>query len=129
MPNPPKTIGKLGNVGVAGVAWETTQVYAASSDLSSGVQLFPAPSLYSRANHLTSLDISTSSAGMTVHFSGDTANIDPSLSLILGQTSLTNTSPIHCSFIDPIDFPTGQAVNIISDNTGVIYVTAKYFVE
>lgn len=129
MANPPKTIGKLGNVGIAGVGWETSQVYAASSDLSSGIQLFPAPSLYSRANHLTSLDISTSSAGMTVHLSGSAANIDPSYSVIFGQSALSNTSPLHCSFIDPIDFPTGQAVKIISDNTGVIYVTAKYFVE
>ena len=129
MPQPPKIIAKKGNFGIAGVAWETSQVYHVSSDLTSGEQLLAAPALFSRSNHLTSLNISTSSAGMTVHFSGDASGTAPSLSLILGQSSLSNTSPHYCSFVDPIDFPTGQAVNIISDNTGVIYVTAKYFVE
>lgn len=128
MPNPSKTIGKLGNVGIAGFGWETEQVYHSSLDLTSGEQLLPAPELFSRSNHITSLNLSASNAGVTVHFSGAGGG-SPSLSLIMGQSALTNSSPSYCSLIDPISFPTGQAVHIVSDNTGVIYATVKYFVE
>lgn len=121
MPTPSKTIGKLGNVSVAGVAWETSQVYFTSSNATTGVQVLPAPELYSRANHLTSLDLSSSATAL-VSFSGD-ANT-PEISFLMAANA-----PIHINFEDPLNFPTGVSTKIISSASANLYVTAKYFIE
>ena len=122
MPQPPKTISKLGNVSLAGVAWETSQVYFTSTNAATGVQVLPAPELYSRSNHLTSLDISCGTAGTLVSFSG--AAYTPEISFLMGANS-----PLHINFEDPLSFPTGVATKVISSAAANLYITAKYFVE
>lgn len=122
MPNPPKIIGKLGNVGIAGVGWETTQTYVTSADARTGVEIAPAPSFYSRANHITSLDISCGSAGTLVTLSGNGGS--PETSFLMGANA-----PLHINFDDPLNFPTGVAAKFITSAAANVYVTAKYFVE
>lgn len=122
MPNPSKTIDKKGNFGIAGVAWETSQVYHASTDLTSGEQFLAAPSLYSRKNQITSLDISCDTASTSVTFSG--ANNGPAITILLGAYDHK-----HLDYIDPLVFPTGVATRISANQTADVYITAKYFVE
>ena len=126
MPVPPKTIGKLGNISIAGVAWETTQVTLSNSDLRSGNQIFPAPPLYSRANHVTSLTISCGHPAndALIFLSGD--NHPHTVAFNIDSH---NHGPLCLNFFDPIDFPTGVAVKIVTDEAFDVYITAKYFVE
>lgn len=117
-----KTIGKLGNVGLAGVAWETSQVYFTSADARTGVQVLPAPELYSRQNKITSLDISCGTGGTLVSLSGNGAT--PEVSFL----TVAN-SPIHINYDDPLVFPTGVSTKVITSAAANLYITAKYFVE
>lgn len=119
---PSKTVGKLGNVGIAGVAWETSQVYHTSVDLTSGEQLLAAPSLYSRRNQITSLDLSCDTAGTLVTFSG--ASSGPTIGVLLDANDHK-----HLDYLDPLIFPTGVVTNITANQAANVYITAKYFVE
>ncbi len=119
---PSRIAGKLGNVGLAGVAWETSQVYFTSADARTGVQLLPAPELYSRQNHITSLDISCAAGGTLISFSGNGST--PEVSFL----TVAN-SPIHINYNDPLYFPTGVSTRVISSAATNLYITAKYFVE
>lgn len=122
MANPPKTIGKLGNVAIAGIGWETTQIFHSSADLTSGERLIAAPSLYSRRNQISSLDISCDTASTLITFSGN--NTSSSLSILMPANDHR-----HIEFTDPLTFPTGIATNIATNQAANVYVTAKYFVE
>lgn len=126
MPFPPKTIGKLGNISIAGVAWETTQVTLSNGDLRSGNEIFPAPPLYSRANHITSLVVSCEHPAndALIFFSG--VNQPHTLAFNIDSH---NHGPFYLNFADPIDFPTGVAVKVVADEVFDVYITAKYFVE
>lgn len=119
---PSKIAGKLGNVALAGVAWETSQVYHTSANLTTGEQLLPAPELYSRQNKITSLDISCGTGGTLVSFSGNGAT--PEVSFL----TVAN-SPIHVNYDDPLVFPTGVSTKVITSAAASLYITAKYFVE
>lgn len=122
MPNPSKTIDKKGNFGVAGVAWETSQVYHFSADLTSGNQLLAAPPLYSRRNQITSLDISCDTAGTLVTFSG--ASNGPTIGILLAANDHK-----HLDYLDPLIFPTGVTTRVMANQAADVYITAKYFVE
>lgn len=123
---PPRTIDKKGNFGLAGFAWETTQITMSTADARSGIQLFPAPELYQRANHLSSVSISCSqpAADALLFFSG----VSRPCSLIVNIDTHSH-GPIFNDFIDPISFPTGVAVKLVADEAFDVYITAKYFVE
>ncbi len=119
---PSKTVGKLGNVGIAGVAWETSQIYHTSADLTSGEQLLSAPGLYSRRNQITSLDISCDTAGTLVSFSG--IGSGPTLGVLLDANDHK-----QLDYLDPLIFPTGVVTKVITNQAANVYITAKYFVE
>ena len=123
---PPRTIDKKGNFGLAGFAWETTQITMSTADARSGIQLFPAPELYSRANHLSFLSFSSTHPAndAVVYFSG----VGQPHSLALNIDS-HNHGPFLDNFLDPISFPTGVAVKLVANEAFSIYITAKYFVE
>lgn len=118
---PPKITGKLGNVGIAGIGWETSQIYFTSSDIRTGVQLLSAPELYSRSNKIVSLDISTSATN-TIHFSGN--GTTPDLTYLMAANT-----PLHVNFDDPMVFPSGISTKVIGSAAANVYITAKYFVE
>lgn len=123
---PPRVIDKKGNFSLAGFAWETTQVTLSTADARSGIQLFPAPELYSRANHLSFLSLSSSHPAndAVVYFSG----VNQPYSLAFNIDS-HNHGPLLHTFLDPISFPTGVAIKLVADEAFDIYITAKYFVE
>lgn len=121
---PPPIIGKKGNFSIAGLAWETEQVFLhVSNATSGGTQLLPAPELYSRRNCITSFIISTDhNNGSVIYFSGANDGIGAAL-------LMNKNTPVVAQLIDPITFATGCAVNVVCSDVANVYVTAKYFVE
>lgn len=124
LPSAPQIIGKKGNVSIAGLAWETEQVYLqVNNAVSGGTQLLPAPELYKRRNCITSFIISTDhNNGSVIYFSGVNDGIGAAL-------LMNKNTPVVAQLLDPIIFATGCAVNVVSSDVANIYVTAKYFVE
>ncbi len=120
----PPVIGKKGNFSIAGLAWETEQVFLhANNAVSGGAQLIPAPELHSRRNCITSFIISTDhNNAHVIYFSGVNDGIGAAL-------LMNKNTPLAVQLLDPITFATGCAVNVVSSDVANVYITAKYFVE
>lgn len=123
IPSPP-VIGKKGNFSIAGLAWDTEQVFLqVNNAVSGGTQLIPAPSLYTRRNCITSFIISTDhNNGSVIYFSGVNDGVGAAL-------LMSKNTPLTVQLLDPIVFATGVPVNVVSSDVANIYITAKYFVE